>query len=273
MNGADALAVIDTYLDSHLAVITLKNSVNGNVLNRESLKDLIKAVSSGVKEKEARALLLRSDGSNFCLGMDLAMLQSIDTENDDARKTVSSYVELLTLIYTSPKPVICLINGAVKAGGVGLACVCDIIVASERSTFELSEVFFGLIPANVLPFIYSLRIPPQKARYLILTAKRLNAEEAKELHLVDEVFEEEGLEKGLKGIIKNIFRASPKAMAEAKKFTGALYHKNVKDGSDLARDKLLEMIADPKVKEGIRAFNEGSFPEWFEKFKPEKPLL
>ena len=179
---------IDAYNDSNLAVITMQHSSWGNRLNKKNLEDLYQAIYTSIKDPEVRALLLRSNGSRFCLGMDLNYLQDVRKDKKRIEKAIELYTDVLSTIYKSPKPVIALIEGEVKAGGIGLIAACDIVIASENSSFALSEVLLGLIPANVLPYLLCLRIPPQKAKYLILTAKKISAREAEILNLVDEVF-------------------------------------------------------------------------------------
>lgn len=265
------MALVGTYIDSHLAVITMLESETGNRLNRTSLEELSQAFHSSIQNSETRAILLRSNGPRFCYGMDLDYLQSIQKDISQGEMAVMLYTDLLLTILKSPKPIIALINGDVKAGGLGLVAACDIVLASGRSTFELSEVFFGLIPANVLPFL-SLRLSLQKAKYLVLTAKKLSAQEAWLLNLVDEVFEEGSLEKKAEAIIKSIFRASPQALAEAKRFTQEIFHKRIDEACDLAKVRLLSLINKTEVLEGINAFHAGDLPSWFGKFKPDKPL-
>lgn len=266
------LALVRTHIDSNLAVITMQDSKTGNRLNKASLEELSQSFHSSIQNPETRAVLLRSNGPQFCYGMDLDYLQSIQKDIHEGEIAVELFTELLSKIHKSPKPIIALINGDAKAGGIGLVAACDIVIASEQSTFELSEVFFGLIPANVLPFL-SLRLSLQKAKYLVLTAKKLSAQEAKSLNLVDEVFEEDSLEKEVKAIIKSIFRASPKALAEAKRFTQEIFHKTMDEACDLAKVKLLDLISEAEVLDGIKAFHAGELPIWFGKFKPEKPIL
>ncbi len=267
------MSLVEKYVESGLSVITLADSENGNRLNIESLKALHVAFNESVNDEEVRVILLRSNGTNFCLGMDLVFLQNSDGDRNTGEEAVGLYVDLLKSIYKAPKAVIAFINGNVKAGGIGLIGACDIIVASEKSTFELSEVLLGLIPANVLPFIFSTRISPQKARYIILTAAQLSAHEAKEIQLIDKVFGEDRLEKGIKGILKTLFRAAPGAVAETKKFTEAITFKSMDEACSMAKEKLLELISNPDVIKAVTAFNEGDMPEWFDKCRLKKSLI
>jgi len=160
----------------------------------------------------------------------------------------------------------------VKAGGVGLACACDIVVAGEGASFELGEVIFGLIPANVLPYVLSLRMPLQKARYLVLSSRRIPAAEALRLNLVDEVVSEGDAEHRLREIFKRLLCSSPRALAAAKEFTAELIGKTPAQGAALARGRLLELMRDPSTLAGVRAFQEGELPGWFARFRPERPL-
>lgn len=267
------MPLVDFYKDGQVAIITLANPAQGNVLNQTSLEALHAALAAVTSDAAVRVILLRAQGDPFCLGMDLQALQSLDQDDATARRTVSLYVEALTAIYITPQPVICLVQGAVKAGGLGLVGACDIVLATDTSHFELSEVILGLIPANVLPFIYSLRLPPQKLKYLILTAAKISAGEALRLNLVDEVMSAPAAEKTVKAIIKKLLRASPTALDETKQFTRRLFGEGMEAATRLAQDKILEMIKNPEVIKAIQAFNEGGVPEWFDKFEPTKPLV
>ncbi|MEW5814770.1 MAG: enoyl-CoA hydratase/isomerase family protein [Spirochaetota bacterium] len=267
------MSLIDWYVDSQVAVITLCDSKRGNRLNLEMLNALLDALSKSIAREDVRVIALRSEGETFCLGMDLMKLDAAKVDPNAAEAAVSAYVGLLSSIYRAPKPVICLLRGEVKAGGVGLVTACDIIISSEKTSFELSEVLFGLIPANVLPFLFSLRLAPQKARYLILSSRTLTAEEAYRLNLIDELYPEEELEKGVINLIKRLLKSSPDALAETKAFTEKIFGKDIEHMQESAREKLLELLQTPSVLRAISSFNQGMTPPWFSKFKPEKPLI
>ena len=266
--------MIEQHVDSHLAVITLNDGEHGNLLSPEGLGHLAAALDSSFRDPECRAILLRSNGPAFCLGMDLARLAESagQASGAAAEKAVTAYADILQAIFSAPLPVVCLVEGDVKAGGVGLACACDIVVAAEQASFELAEVIFGLIPANVLPYILSLRMAPQKARYLVMSSRRLSASEALRVNLVDEVVPASDAEGRLREILKRLMCSSPRALAAAKEFTAELFGTTPEEGGILARRKLLEMMRDPATLEGVKAFQEGHMPPWFSRFKPGRPL-
>jgi enoyl-CoA hydratase/carnithine racemase len=260
-------------VDSQAALLTLTNGAGGNLLNGESLEALQAAVSRASADPDVRAVVLRSEGGPFCLGMDLGLLQAAHADPELGKRTVALYVDLLSSIQASPKPVIALVQGAVKAGGIGLAGACDIVLAADSATFEFSEVILGLIPANVIPFLAGVRVPVQTLKHLVLTARTLSAREALRLNLADEVFPEDQLAAGAKAVLKAVFRASPRALAETKRFFGLLAGEDRERVRDLAQAKLLELIRDPEVLQAIRAWQDGMTPAWFAKYRPERPLV
>ena len=260
---------IEHCLDAGVAFITLGDRENGNRLNYESLELMLSHFHRSLAG-EARVIVLRSSADVFCLGMDLVRLQR--ESRGRVEKAFSFYLDLLYAIYTAPKPVVCLVDGDVKAGGVGIVAACDAVLSTERTTFEMAEVIFGLIPANVLPYLFSLRISPQKARYLTLFSKKLSAAEACNLGLVDELFSESDFEKGVRNILKRLFRSSPQALAEAKSFTADLLGRSFDEVRARAKDKFLELTGDGEVMQAVKAFNDGETPTWFERYKPGVPL-
>ena len=268
------MALIEQYVDSQVAVITLNDGAHGNLLSPEGLEELASAFDGSLNDPHVRAVLLRSNGPAFCLGMDLARLarHAFPGSRTDAEREVDRFAGVLQTIYSAALPVVCLVEGEVKAGGVGLAAACDIVVAAERATFELGEVIFGLIPANVLPLL-ALRMPPQKARYLVLSSRRISASEALRLNLVDELVRAEDAERRIREIFKRLLCSSPRALAAAKDFTAELIGMTPERGSVLARKKLVEMVHDPHTLEGVKAFQEGHTPSWFSRFRPSRPLV
>ena len=113
-------------------------------------------------------------------------------------------------------------------------------MAGEHATFELGEVIFGLIPANVLPYMLALRMSPQKARYLVMSSRRISASEALRLNLVDEVGRPvHDAERRVREIFKRLLCSSPRALAAAKEFTAELLGTTPEEGSALARQQAL----------------------------------
>lgn len=271
------MLLVKSFVDAHISVLTLNASDTGNRLNPELLRELLSALEDSFKNSEVRVIVIRSSGRIFSHGMDFQRASDTSGRNAidprDFESAIALYGKVLSTIHEGPKPVVCVVAGEVKAGGVGLVCCCDVVYATTEAGFELSEVIFGLIPANVLPYLINIRIPLQKARYLILTSKAINSEEAKDLNIVDEVYSSERMATELKNLMKRLLRSSPSALAEVKQFTRELIGKDLELVRSMGRKKLMELIAKGDALEAIQSFQEGSAPEWFEKYRPENPLF
>jgi enoyl-CoA hydratase/carnithine racemase len=268
------MARVEQYVDSHVAVITLSDGPHGNLLGPEALGELAGAIDRSSADQEVRAVLLRSNGPSFSLGMDLGRLAAAapGEARAEASGAVSLYADVLYGIFSSPLPFVCLLQGDVKAGGVGLTCACDIVMATPEATFEMAEVLFGLIPANVLPYLLALRVPAQKVRYLVMSSKKLDAEEALRLNLVDELVTVAEVEKKVRELMKRLLRSNPAALAKVKAFTSELIGKAPREAAVIARQELLRMLRDQSVSAGIKAFQDGELPAWFTHFRPQAPL-
>ena len=180
---------------------------------------------------------------------------------------------MLDTIYGCSKPVICCVSGEVRGGGVGLACACDIVCATRGALFNLSEVLFGLAPANVFPYLLGYRVTPQKARYLALSTRELAAEEALCFGIVDELSDREKMETTLKNRIRQLMRCSPAALARVKALTADMRWKDLEQSRRIAVTTLTEIASDPATIEAIRAFRDGMTPSWFSTYKPSQKLF
>lgn len=266
------MSSIDFYKDANTGIITLRNSIEGNRFNLPVLTELRQALSNALSDDDLRAVLLRSDGEVFSLGMDFSSLTDPVLRKQQVKESIILYAEIVKTITSCAVPVIALLQGPVKAGGVGIAASADIVIATPNTSFQLSEVFFGLLPANVLPYLVGWRLSPQKARYLVLTAKQVEAKEAYAMGLIDELVAPEDCEKELKKIMKNLFRSSPPALAEAKEFTALLSGIDFETRQQEAKKKLLELLNREEVIEAVSSFESGGLPEWFSSFKPQRSL-
>ncbi|HUX14250.1 MAG TPA: enoyl-CoA hydratase-related protein, partial [Spirochaetia bacterium] len=134
------------------------------------------------------------------------------------------------------------------------------------------EVRFGLIPANVLPYLLRWRMSPQKARYLVLTARRLSAAEAAGMGLVDEVCSSETLEKEVRALVKGLLRSSPSAIEAGKRATAEWADLSRNDAIERAVALLESLVNDPVTQADIAGFESGDLPPWFAAYKPAIPL-
>jgi len=263
-------------IDGPVALLTLAASEKENSLDPSMLEELAAGISRILSLPAIRVAVLRADGEVFCNGMDLGAATSADAadvHSAAARRAIEAYSSILRQLSVSAIPFIAAVNAPVRAGGVGLVAACDIVIAAGEATFELTEVRFGLIPANVLPYLLGWRLSPQRTRYLVLTARRLTGFEAASYGLADECVQtSDDLEKAVRATVKGLLRSSPDALALAKRYTA--------EWADVTREKAVSaavtvlegLVTDPKTRANIAAFGQGELPPWFVTYKPSVPL-
>jgi polyketide biosynthesis enoyl-CoA hydratase PksH len=156
-----------------------------NSINSTLLTELHLALDLAEAEPDCRTMILEGLPGLFCTGMDFQEAAQTDGPSTDA-VGIREYMRLLKRFTLSPRIVICRVDGRVMAGGVGLVAAADIVLATDRAQFTLSESLWGLLPCCVLPFLMR-RVGYQKAYFLTLTTRTLSAEEAHSVHLVDEL--------------------------------------------------------------------------------------
>jgi len=248
-------------IEAGIARITLIAGESGNALNADSLTALSRALARAEGDPGCRAIVLCAEGADFCSGLDLTAVLADPTAIDP--KIFRSFVDCLTIICHSPRPVIAGICGSVKGGGVGLAAACDLVIAAETATFMLPEVIIGMIPALIAPFLLR-RLTLAQIRYLTLSSRSLDAQEAKALGLVDEVAAS-GLQAVLEKQIRRILRSSPLALAQSKRYFELLDPQDLNCNTAVALAQLEFWVKQPEVLDGLRAFAEGFSPSWFVK--------
>jgi methylglutaconyl-CoA hydratase len=170
-------------------VITINRADKRNALSRGLIDALAAAFERARDDSAARCVILTGAGPVFCAGMDLAELsESLDVppESTPVWDDALRLAKLYDLIYMLPKPTIAAVNGAAVAGGAGLVTVCDLAVMAEGAKFGYPEVRRGLVAAMVMPHL--LRHAGERmARYLLLTGEVIDATEARQWGLVNEV--------------------------------------------------------------------------------------
>lgn len=211
----ETLPVLLTF-DGSAAFITLNRPEKRNALNDAVVKGVKSALSESSAKEAVRVVVITGAGQDFCSGADLEALKKISdasvSENvDDAR----SLMELFELVRQVPVPVVAAVKGRALAGGCGLASACDLIVAANSARFGYPEVKIGFVPAMVLS-ILKRNVSEKRAFELLTRGAEISAEEAKEIGLVNQIFEPESFDNDLKVYLSAFEKLSKSAVALTK---------------------------------------------------------
>lgn len=243
--------------------LILNRSEKSNALNLQFIREITECLGDIEKDETIRIVVLRGEGKNFCAGADLEWMSKAAQLNYDANYSESlELADLFSEIFNSNKLFIALVQGACYGGGVGLAAVCDFIIAEHSAVFSLSEVRLGLVAATISPYII-YRIGVQRAKSLILTGEPKSATQMEQYGFVDTIVGEKEAENELASLIHLLLQGGNQAQQKIKSlFNRGFHHEN----KTSLREKTAEIIAESRVSpegmEGIRAFLEKRKPEW-----------
>src|SRR5438874_2318543 len=177
---------------SERATITLNRPDKRNAINPAMISELQTALDD-IEKKRVRVVILAANGPAFCAGMDLDMLQAIAKQSPQENQEDSRRMaKLFRRIWSFPRPLIAAVNGHALAGGCGIATLCDFTLAVPEAKFGYTEVKIGFLPALVSVFLIR-QIGEKRTRDLLLTGRTIEAAEAKELGLVNEIVPAEKL--------------------------------------------------------------------------------
>jgi len=233
----------DVRVEDKIAHIQLKRPEAFNSMVPEFWDELPQIVGALDDSGEARAIVLSSTGKHFTSGMDLSVFTGggggEDPEAEVGRRRANLRRGLLRLQETfscldrARMPVLAAIQGACIGGGVDMISACDMRYCSQDAFFCIQEINIGMTAdVGTFPRLPHL-IPQGMARELAYTGRRLHADEAREVGLVNRVFDtHEALVEGVLGIAREIAARSPLAVWGSKEMLNYARDHSIADGLD-----------------------------------------
>ena len=248
-------------LNGPVATVTLDSPYNRNALSRQLFADLERQLAAAIAEPSARVVVLTGVGSVFCSGADLKEQREANERREPTGP--GALVPILQAIMDAPMPVIARVNGAARAGGIGLLAACDIAVAVDTATFAFSEVRIGVAPA-VISVVVIPRIGIVKSRELMLTGNTFDASEAKAIGLVNAIAPADSLDTATQSYIDAFLAAAPGALAETKAMLRRVPGMPPDEAFPHVSDLSARLFAGGEALEGFTAFAEKRPPRWAE---------
>ncbi len=245
------------------ATLTLNRPEVHNAFDDAMIAAMTKALKRLDADDNIRVVLLSARGKNFSAGADLGwMRRSADYSFEQNRDDALALAELMKTLDRLSKPTIAQVHGAVYGGGVGLVACCDVVLATPKASFCLSEVKLGLIPAVISPYVVAA-IGQRAARRYFLTAELFSAEEALRLGLVHEIVEQDALQLRGDQLSRHLLGNAPQAMAEAKQLVKEVANSVIDDAFiAFTAGRIAEIRASKEGREGLGAFLEKRKPSW-----------
>ncbi|WP_017933358.1 enoyl-CoA hydratase family protein [Nocardioides sp. Iso805N] len=199
-----------------IATVTLDSPHNRNALSAQLVGELYERLERAENDDAVRVVVLAATGTVFCSGADLSEASAASPGAGHSTEGPRAIVRLQRAIVSHSKPVVCRLQGAVRAGGIGLVAAADIAIASEAASFALTEVKLGLAPAaislTVLP-----RLTSRAAAYTFLTGERFGAADAMAMGLVTGVVAPDALDAEVARVCAELATGSSQGLRETKR--------------------------------------------------------
>jgi 2-(1,2-epoxy-1,2-dihydrophenyl)acetyl-CoA isomerase len=263
-----------------VGTITIDRPARFNSLDVETAQDLRAAALKMARDAAVRVVVLTGAGGIFCSGADLKYIRGGGEESElryltpEGRAVPRGYGEVfkqileylhstISEIRRAPKPFIAAVDGIAAAGGFGLAMACDIVVASERASFEWAYSRTGLTGAESSTFLLPRLVGLRRALELILLNPRLEPYHARDLGLITKVFRTAEFEDRVRELAERLAAGPTAAYGIAKGLMNlAAGIDRLDQHLDRELDELARIADTPAFAEGLSAFVEKREPDF-----------
>ena len=248
---------------AHVAEVWLNRPEVRNAFNEELIAALTQTFVALSVEPGLRVIVLGARGKAFCAGADLNWMRAMaDYSWEQNRADAQKLADMLWALDQCPVPVVGRVQGDCFAGGMGLAAICDVLVASDNATFCLSEARLGLLPATISPYVIRA-LGQQASRRYMLTAERFSAAEAQRHGLVHRLCAPEQLDSEVATLVATLVANGPLATRACKLLVRDVSAAPMSEAlrADTAR-RIADIRASDEGTEGLQSFLQKRPPAW-----------
>ena len=254
---------LDVQRNGHVARVYLNRPDVRNAFNDGVIGELTRTFADLGADASLRCIVLGGHGKAFCAGADLNWMRAMAGYSwEQNRADAQALADMLWTIYSCPVPVLGRIHGDCYAGGLGLAAVCDVLVAAEGVHFCLSEAKLGLLPATIGPYVVKA-MGEQAARRWFVTAERFSAAQAHVMGFVHELVAPEALDAKVDELVAALVANGPMAVRACKKLVQDVGGRDI--DADLRAEtarRIADIRASDEGREGIQSFLGKRAPDW-----------
>ncbi len=254
---------IELEVVNKVAYATLNRPDKANALNSKLWFEIGDVANWAHQTPEIRALVLQGAGKHFTAGIDFSLIMQIAGETatlpeghkqEALRTKIIALQESFTALERCSKPVIASIHGSCIGGGIDLITACDIRYAAEQAVFSVKEIDLAIV-ADIGTL---QRLPPivgeGNARELAMTGRKFNAQEARDMGLVTQVFaDQDALVAGVREIAEQIASKSPLTQRGIKHVMNHCRGRTVADGLNYVATWNAAMLMSADAQEAMAA--------------------
>jgi len=237
-----------------MGVITLNDPKKMNGFSEELVTELLSVMEVAGRDDDVKVIIITGEGKAFCAGGDISIF---DRDVVGGFKYLDFVINGLIKIEKTLKPTIAAVNGFALGGGCELTMTCDMVIASEKAVFGLPEVSIGIMPAFAV-----LRLPQivgrTRAKELIMTGKRIDANEAERIGLINKVVRNDHLMEAVEEAAQVMMNMAPLSLRLAKSVVNR----------EIGGEEVVHAVNTTSLFFGLEDLREGK-NAFFEKRKPK----
>lgn len=247
----------------NIATVTLNRPNAANGINPTLARELADAALICDSDDEIRCVILTANGKLFCAGGDLKTIggepskaaTQIKGMADNMHRAISSFARM-------PKPFIVAVNGMAAGGGFSMAITGDIVIAAESAKFTMAYTAAGLSPDGSSTYYLPRLIGVRKTMDLMLTNKRLTAQEAESWGLVNQVVPDDDLQATALKLAKKLASGPTDSFATVKKLLLCAFDNSLETQMELEGRAIAHHAGSANGQEGVLAFLEKRKPKF-----------
>ena len=243
-------------IDDHLGLLTVDRQKENNALDIQTSKEIYEGLKELEQNPSIKGILILGNDKLFSPGADIKELSRLDSESAKSKGLFNFFDKIKEIKI----PILAAVEGCALGGGMELALLCDIIIASEESKFGQPEINLGLIPGmgGTQKLKHVLR--KYNANYLCMSGKIITGQRAYELGLVSVLLEKNNFLMEAIKVAKKITDKSKLSLIEIKKLISNNYL--LEKGLQEERKSFYRLLNSKNAKEGISSFLNKKKPTW-----------
>jgi enoyl-CoA hydratase/carnithine racemase len=243
-------------------VVAIDRAERRNALNEAVAAGIIAGLEEAEADRAVRAIVLTGVGDKaFCAGGDLQLTADGTPFTIDAADPNHYVARLLRRMDSCRLPLIARVNGHALAGGLGLVCACDLVVARDDALIGVTEVKVGLFPMMILPYLLRV-IPYRLMMEMCLTGEELTGAEAAAAGFINYAVPVAEFDAKVDWLLARVVDKSPTGIRLGKQALTKIREMSTESALEYAQFMLANMVRTKDAKEGFAAFAEKRAPRW-----------